>query len=217
MTAIWGPMGWMTLHSISLIYPDTPTQNEKQILLKFLQDFAESITCPHCERHFKAMFENYRKTHPEWANSRFDLFLFVARAHNTVNKRLEKPQKKTVEECLDAITTGTQYTSAIDFRRKYIDYVATRMAAEMSGDSMIKVGHAQSMRRINESYWNSRIESDTSKFNMNANVLEPIQDTASSQRFLLNGMRPITIDSPTANPPQVGFSLRGGRLRLNVR
>ena len=217
MTAIWGPMGWVTLHSISLLYPDNPTQNDKQILLKFLQDFAESITCPHCEKHFKTMFENYRKTHPEWSNSRFDLFLFIVRAHNTVNKRLEKPQKKSVQECLDAFLNATQYTSARDFRRKYIDYVATRMAAEMSGDTMIKVGHAQSMRRINESYWNSRIQTDTTNFNMDADVLEPIPDQPSSQRFLLNGMRPITISSPNATPPQVGFSLKGGRLRLSVR
>ena len=217
MTAVWGPMGWMTLHSISLLYPDSPTQSDKQILSKFLQDFSESITCPHCQKHFTTMFENYRKLHRDWADSRFDLFLFIARAHNTVNKRLEKPLRKTVQECLDAIETGTQYTSAKDFRRKYIDYVASRMFAEMSGDSMIKVGHAQNMRRINESYWNSRIQTDTSNFNMEADVLEFIPDEPSSQRFLLNGIRPITIDSPTATPPQVGFSLKGGRLRLNVR
>lgn len=217
MTAVWGPMGWMTLHSISLLYPDAPTQSDKQITTKFLEDFAESITCPHCQKHFTTMFENYRKTHHDWANSRFNLFLFIARAHNNVNKRLEKPTYKTVQECLDAIASATQYTSLRNFRKKYIDYVANRMAAEMSGDTMIKVGHAQNMRRINESYWNSRLESDTSNFDMNADVLEIIPDTPSSQRFLMNGIRPITISSSTADPPQVGFSLRGGRLRLSVR
>ena len=105
MTAIWGPMGWMTLHSISLLYPNDPSPSDKQVLQSFLDDFANSITCPHCERHFKTIFENYRKLHPEWSSSKFQLFLFVARAHNTVNKRLEKPLKTTVQECLDAFMT----------------------------------------------------------------------------------------------------------------
>ena len=84
-----------------LLYPENPSTNDKEILRKFLSDFSESITCPHCERHFKVMFENYRRAHPDWADSRFNLFLFIARAHNTVNKRLEKPLKSSVQECLD--------------------------------------------------------------------------------------------------------------------
>jgi len=213
MTAIWGPMGWMTLHSISLLYPDNPTADDIQTLKKFLNDFAESLTCPHCERHFKIIFENYRKIHPDWANSRFNLFLFVARAHNTVNKRLEKPLKNTVQECLDAIQSATQYTSTTEFRRKYIDYVIRRMAAEMSGDSMVKVGNAQNMRRINESYWNSKVQKDTSNFDMTANVLEFVPENATSQRLSIFGN-----PSKTAviEGPQISIGFKGGRLRLRT-
>lgn len=211
MTAVWGPMGWMTLHSISLLYPDNPSQNDKQILQIFLDDFANSITCPYCERHFKTMFENYRKLHPEWSSSKFQLFLFVARAHNTVNKRLEKPLKKTVQECLDSITQGTLYTSAVDFRRKYINYVAQRMMAEMSGDNMIKVSQAQSMRRTNESYWNSKIQGDLN-FNMDANVLEFISDQATSQRFMIGGRVSTLHNQIGGSAPSIG--LKGGRFRL---
>jgi len=213
MTAIWGPMGWMTLHSISLLYPDNPTADDIQTLKKFLNDFAESLTCPHCERHFKIIFENYRKIHPDWANSRFDLFLFVARAHNTVNKRLEKPLKNTVQECLDAIQSATQYTSSTEFRKKYIEYVIRRMAAEMSGDNMVKVGNAQNMRRINESYWNSKVQKDTSNFDMTANVLEFVPENPTSQRLSIFGN-----PSKTAviEGPQVSIGFKGGRLRLRT-
>ena len=213
MTAVWGPMGWMTLHSISLLYPDNPSQNDKTILQAFLNDFANSITCPHCEKHFKTMFENYRKLHPEWSSSKFQLFLFIARAHNTVNKRLEKPLKKTVQECLDAFTQGTLYTSAVDFRRNYINYVAQRMAAEMSGDSMIKVGYAQSMRRTNESYWNSKIQGELD-FDMNANVLEFISDEPTSQRFLMGGRIATVHNQP--GMANISFGLKGGRFRLKT-
>ena len=213
MTAVWGPMGWMTLHSISLLYPNEPSFNDKQILQSFLEDFANSITCPHCERHFKIMFENYRKVHPEWSSSKFQLFLFVSRAHNTVNKRLEKPLKKTVQECLDAIVQGTLYTSAVDFRRKYINYVAARMAAEMSGDTMVKVGQAQAMRRTNESYWNSKIQGELN-FDMDADVLEFISDEATSQRFMIGGRSSVIHNQVNGSLPTIG--LKGGRFRLRT-
>ena len=213
MTSIWGPMGWMTLHSISLIYPESPTPSDKQIVQSFLNDFAESITCPHCEKHFKIIYENYRRTHRDWADSRFNLFLFIARAHNNVNRRLEKPVKSTVQECLDGIIAASQYTSLTEFRRKYIDYVIQRMAAEMSGDSMVKVGYAKNMRRINETYWNSKLTTDTSNFDMSADVLERINDEPSTVRFMFGGNRPVTME--TGSFPNIGF--RGGRLRLVSR
>ena len=213
MTAVWGPMGWMTLHSISLLYPNDPSQNDKQILQKFLDDFASSITCPHCEKHFKTMFENYRKTHSGWNSSKFELFLFIARAHNTVNKRLEKPLKKTVQECLDAFVQNSQYTSPVDFRRNYIDYVARRMMAEMSGDTMIKVGLAQSMRRTNESYWNSKIQGELN-FDMDANVLEFINDQPTSQRFMMGGRMAVLHNQSDGSLPT--FGLKGGRFRLRT-
>lgn len=213
MTAVWGPMGWMTLHSISLLYPDNPSQSDKQISHKFLDEFANSITCPHCEKHFKTMFENYRKIHPEWNSSKFHLFLFIARAHNTVNKRLEKPLVKTVQECLDSIIQGTQYTSATTFRRNYIDYVAKRMMAEMSGDTMIKVGLAQSMRRTNETYWNSKIQGELN-FDMNANVLEFISDEPTSQRFMFGGKTAVI--HTQSDGTLASFGLKGGRFRLKT-
>ena len=208
-------MGWMTLHSISLIYPENPTAEDKQILRTFLNDFAGSITCPHCERHFKLMFENYKIKHRNWADSRFNLFMFIARAHNTVNRRLEKPLKVSVEQCLDAIRYASQYTSLSEFRNKYIDYVIRRMSAEMSGDNLVKVGYGKSMKRINESYWNSKVTTDTSTFDMNADVLEFIQDEPASVKYMFGGSNARHTVVETASIPLIGF--RGGRLRLTTR
>jgi hypothetical protein len=215
MTSIWGPMGWMTLHSISLLYPESPTAEDKQIVKTFLNDFAESITCPHCERHFKIMFENYKITHRDWADSRFNLFMFIARCHNTVNKRLEKPLKNSVQECLESISASSQYTSLTEFRRKYIDYVIRRMSAEMSGDNLVKVGFGKSMKRINESYWNSKLTTETSTFDMSADVLEFIADEPRTVRYMFGGSSSASTVVDTASIPSLGF--RGGRLRLTTR
>jgi len=215
MTSVWGPMGWMTLHSISLLYPESPTAEDKQIVKTFLNDFAESITCPHCERHFKIMFENYKIKHRDWADSRFNLFMFIARCHNTVNKRLEKPLKNSVQECLESISASSQYTSLTEFRRKYIDYVIRRMSAEMSGDNLVKVGFGKSMKRINESYWNSKLTTETSTFDMSADVLEFIADEPRTVRYMFGGSSSASTVVDTASIPSIGF--RGGRLRLTTR
>jgi hypothetical protein len=208
-------MGWMTLHSISLLYPESPTAEDKHIVKTFLNDFAESITCPHCERHFKIMFENYKIKHRDWADSRFNLFMFIARCHNTVNKRLEKPLKNSVQECLESISASSQYTSLTEFRRKYIDYVIRRMSAEMSGDNLVKVGFGKSMKRINESYWNSKLTTETSTFDMSADVLEFIADEPRTVRYMFGGSSSASTAVDTASIPLIGF--RGGRLRLTTR
>ena len=215
MTSIWGPMGWMTLHSISLLYPENPSADDKQILRSFLNDFAQSITCPHCEQHFKVMFENYKRTHGDWADSRFNLFLFIARCHNTVNRKLEKPLKNSVKACLDAIASASQYTSLSEFRHKYIDYVIRRMSAEMSGDNLVKVGYGKSMRRTNESYWNSKVATDTSSFDMNADVLEFINDQSSTVKYMFGGSSSAPTVLHRSSIHSIGF--RGGRLRLTTR
>jgi hypothetical protein len=203
-------MGWMTLHSVSLLYPDAPSPDDRKVLKSFMNDFANSLTCQYCERHFKTMFANYQTSHPEWANSRADLFLFVVRAHNTVNKRLDKPLKKSVADCLDALRIATTYTSFEEFRRRYIDYVVRTMAREMSGDTMIKVGHAQAMKRTNESYWSSRVAPDLATLTLpDANVLELINDTAQSQSFFFGRPSPVVVQG---SYPSLSF--RGGRLRL---
>lgn len=210
MTSVWGPMGWMTLHSISLIYPENPTQYDQEMLKAFMRAFGESMTCQHCERHFKAMIDNYTRKHPEWTTSRFHLFLFIARAHNTVNKRLDKPLKKSVQECLEAIAAASQYTSLTDFRKNYINYVIQRMTAEMGGDSMIKAGYGREMKRINDTYWNSKITTDTSTFDMNADVLESVSSNSTNMDFMVGQSRfriPVTEGMPH-------FSMRGGRFRL---
>lgn len=210
MTAQWGPLGWMTLHGISLLYPDRPTANDKIQLQQFLQNFAESITCSYCERHFKAMFENYRKLHPEWANSRFDVFLFVCRAHNSVNKRLSKPLKKSVQDCLDSIVLATTYTPLPEFRKQYIEYVLKTMSREYSGDGAIKHGYAKAMQRINDTYWNSKIAGDTSGFPRDVNVLDLIPSEPTSQRIMtFNMSQPVVVQGT-----QPSLRLSGGRLRL---
>ena len=157
MTKIWGPTGWMTLHSISVCYPDEPSESDKKILQEFMNAFANSITCIHCRQHFGKMFSDYKSKVPSWLNSKKDLFLAICRMHNAVNKRLDKPQPKSVEECIQYLKLATSYTSQTDFRKKYCEYLLTDWSWQRnSGDGYAAYKSAELMRKINIEYWSNR-------------------------------------------------------------
>jgi len=151
MTAFWGPLGWMTLHSISVCYPIEPTIADKKILDEFMDAFGMTITCSICNEHFSRMFTGYKKAVPTWNNSRIDLFISICRMHNNVNTRLNKPIPKTVGECLNMLETATKYSSPNEFRKKYIEYLNGQWRHFLGLKQKVDV-----MRKINEEYWNNR-------------------------------------------------------------
>jgi hypothetical protein len=153
MTSIWGPMGWMTLHSISAAYPDNPTQEDRSILYEFMESFANTISCELCRNHFRPLFLSYKTNVPTWADSKQEVFMMICRLHNNVNTRLDKPIPKTVEECIKSLVNATAYTCQKDFRKNYIDYLSN----EFRGQKGIPLRNfIERMRKINEEYWNSR-------------------------------------------------------------
>lgn len=161
MTAVWGPMGWMTLHAISACYPESPTDDDKKTISDFVNAFAATITCMNCRGHFSSMFSNYIKNVPSWLDSRRDLFLAICRMHNEVNKRLDKPYPKTVRECLDSLKNATTYTSPSEFITKYISYLFRDWSTYGRGTAyqFIAFRNAETMKRIYDEYLSSRIVS----------------------------------------------------------
>lgn len=158
MTKVWGPMGWMTLHSISVCYPDEPTATDKQFLIDFMDAFCSTITCMTCRNHFSDLFNNYKKSVPSWNSSKKELFLAICRMHNSVNKRLDKPIPRTVEECLSFLKNATSYTNQSEFRKKYIEYLFRDWNIYGRGTSYfhLALSNAQKMKKINEEYWNTK-------------------------------------------------------------
>ena len=175
MTKFWGPLGWMTLHSISVIYPETPTQTEQVIAKQFIELFRDTITCQYCKSHFSKMLLNYSNSHPDMYSSRQNLFLFISRAHNTVNARLDKPRPKTVAECLETIRMNTKIVSPAMFRTNYINYLANNWGKEFTGEGAILRKSAIQMKQINDEYWTPR-EVDINEIQLEeADVITPIE------------------------------------------
>jgi hypothetical protein len=202
MSKIWGPLGWMTLHSISLIYPEEPTHTEKYIASRFLDLFGETITCNECKTHFKTMYAIYKAIHPEFLESRRDFALFVFRAHNTVNMRLDKPRPTTVSDCLQTLKAATVNTSLATFRTSYLSYLLRNWNRQVSGEGLITKSQVKEMIKINNEYWSPReipipvLEE--------GDVMTPIQQAAT--RVSIRG---------TVVSTAVGF--KGGRLKLGKK
>ena len=157
MTKLWGPLGWITLHSISVCYPDNPTDADKRILEEFMNAFGSTLACVYCRQHFARMFQDYKNKHPEWKQSRHNLFLAIARMHNSVNKRLEKPYPKTVGESLDMLVRATAYTTPLAFRAKYIEYLLKDWGRQRgTGQGYGAYQSVLVMQKIINEYWNPR-------------------------------------------------------------
>jgi hypothetical protein len=128
--------------------------------------------------------------------------VFVFRAHNTVNKRLDKPIPSSVAECLETLRQATSQTSFAQFRTAYISYLYQNWKRDLTGGNMIAVGAVRDMEKINNEYWSPR---ETSIPELNEDdVMIPIQKT--NMRITISG---------TISSVNVGFA--GGRLRLTKR
>ena len=204
MTALWGPLGWMTLHSVSINYPDSPSQIEKQICTRFLEMFSETITCHNCKSHFVRMLQTYKVVHPEYLNSKQDFFLFTVRAHNTVNKRLDKPTVKSVAEALKTLQQATSQTSPAEYRQKYFEYLKRIWGTDIGSNGLFMRQKIRELEKINADYWSLR-ETSYVQFFYEADVLEYISEARTQKTA--RGFAPLVGPRPI-----VGFG--GGRLKL---
>jgi len=123
MTSVWGPLGWMTLHSVATSYPENPTTQERDLMRSWLDMFRDTITCPNCRDHFTTLLDNYRAKYPGMLSSRNDFAVFSFRAHNDVNRRLSKPIYGTVAECMETLRKNVEYRSAKNYRLSYLSHI----------------------------------------------------------------------------------------------
>ena len=206
MANIWGPMGWLTLHSVAAAYPDFPSQELRVATLKFLDNFAKTITCPYCRDHFARMLTVYQNRHPEFLNSRRDFFLFTARAHNTVNKRLDKPVLQTVADCMQTLRNATVNVTPAQFRINYFSYAARNWIHEMGGDGRINFNIVGEMKRTNQNMFAQRNNEFTIEME-EGDILEQVEES---------GVRYSTgLSRFVMAPAIIGF--KGGRLTFGKK
>lgn len=210
MTAIWGPLGWMTLHSTAFAYPETPTSSERELMTTWLDMFRDTITCPSCKGHFTTMLANYRAQFPNMLQSRHEFVVFTFRAHNAVNKRLNKPIHVTVEECLSTLRNNVKNRSAKDYRISYINHITRHWRTVQDITGIVALKKINEMKRIETEYVSIRDTNFTVDIHPDIVVLPQsmIERTSDAQPS-----RQVFFGGPTAGAA-AGFQITSRGLRL---
>lgn len=156
MTAVWGPLGWMTLHSTAFAYPEVPSPSERGLMTTWLDMFRDTITCPTCKGHFTTLLTNYQAQFPNFLGSRHEFVMFTFRAHNAVNRRLKKPIYASTEACVEILRSVVRTRSAKDYRSAYLNHILRywKTFQDISGITAIK--KVNEMRKIDLEYVASR-------------------------------------------------------------
>jgi len=87
-TTFWGPSGWEFLHTLTFIYPDKPSYNDKVKMQHFMNTINYILPCKYC----RISFTKYTKSLPidDYLESRDKMVEWLYKIHNKVNKKLRK-------------------------------------------------------------------------------------------------------------------------------
>lgn len=83
-----GRATWKLLHTITLRYPEKPTQDQRDALNSYLHLSSRLYPCGECAAEFQKLLKKY----PPQTSSRRSAALWLCSIHNEVNLRLGKPE-----------------------------------------------------------------------------------------------------------------------------
>ncbi|XGW25162.1 hypothetical protein V3C99_006515 [Haemonchus contortus] len=83
-----GRSTWNLLHTMSVYYPEKPTDEQKQTVSTFMDSLAKTYPCDYCARDLRRSLKN----DPPKLGSRTEFAMWMCQLHNKVNKRTGKPE-----------------------------------------------------------------------------------------------------------------------------
>jgi len=83
-----GRASWKLLHTMTLRFPDRPSQDERHALESYFHLFSRLYPCGECAAEFQQLLKKY----PPQTSSRKTASLWLCYIHNLVNERLKKPE-----------------------------------------------------------------------------------------------------------------------------
>jgi hypothetical protein len=86
---IWGKHGWIFLHSVTLAYPDEPTENDKQNYRTFFNTLPTILPCGACRQNLKKHMEKLSLENA--LTNKKSLVKWLIAVHNETNITLGKP------------------------------------------------------------------------------------------------------------------------------
>jgi len=88
---IWGPTTWTLLHSITLEYPENPTDVDKENIQNFINYFGKVLPCEKCRINFKLHIEEI-PLNDNVLSSKKNFIKWMIDIHNSVNKMNNKKE-----------------------------------------------------------------------------------------------------------------------------
>ena len=85
-TTFWGPSGWVFLHTLTFIYPESPSYTDKVKMQNFMNSISYILPCKYC----RISFTKYSNSLPitDYLDSRTKVIEWLYKIHNKVNKKL---------------------------------------------------------------------------------------------------------------------------------
>jgi hypothetical protein len=86
---IWGKHAWIFLHSITMTYPENPSNEDKKTYKNFFQSLDKILPCIICRVNYKKHINNVPIDN--FLHSRRSLVEWLINIHNQTNTMLNKP------------------------------------------------------------------------------------------------------------------------------
>jgi hypothetical protein len=98
-TRVWGPAGWLFLHSIAQNYPWRPTNEQKNNYLSFFKLIGKVLPCRYCRESYEEYItSDSLELNMSRMESRETLVTWLYNVHNRINEKLEIKGIPTLKE-----------------------------------------------------------------------------------------------------------------------
>ncbi|KAN0130699.1 ERV/ALR sulfhydryl oxidase domain containing protein [Lactarius tabidus] len=141
--AALGRATWKLLHTMTLRYPEHPTEDEREALRSYLHLTSRLYPCGECATEFQQLLEKF----PPQTSSRLSASSWLCFVHNQVNERLKKPIFDCAHldeeyDCGCGDDGNTTETSSPTFGSTptATEYVRSGTKDEITGAELIKGG-----------------------------------------------------------------------------
>ena len=103
---IWGPHAWFFMHSITLGYPDKPTNEDKIWMKQFFESVGHVLPCMKCRNNYREHMNKLPLDNTVLL-SRENLVKWLIDVHNEVNIKNSKPVV-THESAIESFINGNK-------------------------------------------------------------------------------------------------------------
>ena len=115
---IWGKHAWIFLHSVSMNYPDNPSNQDRKNYKDFFENLRFILPCEVCKKHYAQHIQ--RNPIEPSLHSKRKLVEWVIDVHNQVNISLNKPTM-TYDQVINLykkIYNGNMYLDEVNIVNK---------------------------------------------------------------------------------------------------